>query len=122
MTNKAYILMYSGLQNPEKELSEEEVATIRDLVSKLDVVYPGKAHGHLGFSGYAANFEDIHVIARLSGFVQIFDKSGSSVAYSDTTGVLAYLCKIMTPVMIKHNEDAAKAMSDYNETMFGISK
>lgn len=118
MKQTACIMMYSGMPNPEKELSEEEVAIIQGLISKLNITYPGQAHSHLGFSGYAATFEDIHIIASLYGFVQVFNKNGVSAAYSDTAGVLAYLCKIMTPVMIKHNEEAAKVMADWEAAQF----
>jgi hypothetical protein len=115
---KASILMYSGMQNPEKDLTEEEVQTLRDLVRGLEIPYPGHAHGHLGFSGYAASLDDIHVIASLYGHVRVFNAQGEATAYSDTTGVLAYLCKLMTPVMIKHQEDVKKAMDDYMASQF----
>ena len=118
MKPTACILMYSGMQNPEKELTEEEVQTLRDLVAGLEITYPGQSHSHLGFSGYAASFDEMHVIASMYGHVRVWDTSGKLVAYSDTTGVLAYLCKIMTPVMIKHNEDAQKAMADYIASQF----
>jgi hypothetical protein len=118
MKPTACILMYSGMRNPEKELTEEEITTLRELVSKLEVPYPGQAHSHLGFSGYAATLDNIHVIASLWGHVRVFNSEGLPTAYSDTTGVLAYLCKIMTPVMIKHNEDAAKAMKDWEASLF----
>lgn len=110
---KAYILMYSGAMNPEKELTDEELQNLKDLVYGLEVPYPGQAHGHLGFSGYSADLGDKYIIASLYGHIRIFDAQGKDTAYTDTTGVLAYLCKIMTPVMIKHNEDARKQMDDY---------
>lgn len=118
MNPTAAILMYSGAQNPEKELTDQEITDIRALVAGLDMPYPGQAHGHLGFSGYAASFQDMHVIASLYGHIRIFDAQGQEKAYSDTTGVLAYLCKIMTPVMIKHQEDAKKQMDDYIASTF----
>lgn len=118
MNPTAAILMYSGAQNPEKELTDQEITDIRALVTGLNVPYPGQAHGHLGFSGYAATFGDMHVIASLYGHIRVFTSGGQETAYSDTTGVLAYLCKIMTPVMIKHQEDAKKQMDDYVASMF----
>lgn len=114
MIPTAYIMMYSGLQNPEKELSQEEVDTLKDLVSKLDHPFPGATNSHMGFSGYSASLSDeLYVIASLWGYIQVFRANGEMVAFSDTTGVLAYLCKLMTPVMIRHNEDAAQAMDDW---------
>lgn len=110
---KAYIMMYSGAMNPEKELTQEELQTLEDLVAGLEIPYPGQAHGHLGFSGYSADLGDRYVIASLYGHVRVFTAEGKETVYTDTTGVLAYLCKIMTPVMIKHNEDAKKQMDDY---------
>lgn len=108
MIPTAYIMTYSGLRNPEKELLQEEVDTLNDLVSKLDHPFPGATNPHLGFSGYSASLSDEkYVIASLWGYIQVFGTSGESVAYSDTTGVLAHLCKIMTPVMIRHNEELA---------------
>lgn len=118
MNPTAAILMYSGMQNPEKELTDQEITDIRTLVAGLDTTYPGQAHGHLGFSGYAASFQDMHVIASLYGHIRVFDAEGHEKAYSDTTGVLAYLCKIMTPVMIKHQQEAKKQMDDYVASMF----
>lgn len=115
---KAYIMMYSGMQNPEKELTPEEIQQLEDLVAGLEIPYPGHAHGHLGFSGYSADLGDRYIIASLYGHVRIFGANGEPTAYTDTTGVLAYLCKIMTPVMIKHNEDARKAMDDYMASQF----
>jgi hypothetical protein len=99
--------------NPFKELTDAEIETVRGLVGGLEIAYPGHAHSHLGFSGYAASFEDMHVIASLYGHVRVYDAQGQEKAYSDTTGVLAYLCKIMTPVMIQHQTDAKKAMDDF---------
>lgn len=113
MKATASILMYSGIQNPEKELTEEEIQTLKDLVTGLETVYPAQAHSHLGFSGYAASFDGMHVIASMYGHVRVWDTAGRLSAYTDTTGVLAYLCKIMTPVMVKHIEDGQKAMDDY---------
>lgn len=49
---KAYILMYSGMHNPEKELTEEENQTLKGLVAGLEIKYLGQSHSHLGFSGY----------------------------------------------------------------------
>lgn len=110
--------MYSGRMNPEKELTDEELQNLKDLVYGLEVPYPGHAHGHLGFSGYSADLGDRYIIASLHGHVRVFDRQGEGKAYSDTTGVLAYLCKIMTPVMIKHQADAKKAMDDYMASQF----
>lgn len=110
--------MYSGMQNPEKELTPEESQQLEDLVAGLEIAYPGHAHGHLGFSGYSADLDGRYIIASLYGHVRVFDAQGQQKAYTDTTGVLAYLCKIMTPVMIKHNEDAQKRMDDYIASTF----
>jgi hypothetical protein len=111
----AYINMYSGLPNPEKELSLEEVATLRDLVSQLKDPYPGQAHSRLGFSGYSAVLDDqTYIIADVLGYVQIFGTNGTGTVHADTAGICAYLCKLMTPVMIRHNEDAAQIMSILN--------
>ena len=115
---KAYIMMYSGARNPEKELTKEEIQQLEDLVTGLEVEYPGHAHGHLGFSGYSADLGNRYIIASLYGHVRIFDAQGEAKAYTDTTGVLAYLCKIMTPVMIEHQQNAKKAMDDYMASQF----
>ena len=113
MNPTASIMMYSGMKNPEKDLTEEEVQTLKDLVTGLETVYPAQPHSHLGFSGYCASFDDMHVIASMYGHVRVWDTTGKVTAYTDTTGILAYLCKIMTPVMVKHIEDGQKAMDDY---------
>lgn len=115
MIPTAFILMYSGMQNPEKELSREETNILKDLVSKLEIKYTGQTHPHMGFSGYGASLsDDLYVIASLRGFIQLFDKTGLPVAYSDTTGILAYLHKIMAPVMARHEEEAAEARNNFD--------
>lgn len=107
--------MYSGRQNPETDLTDEEHNTLKELVAGLNNGYPGQAHSCLGFSGYSAQVDDKYVIASPFGFVNVFDSKGESTAYLDTTGVMAYLCKIMTPAMVKHIEEGYKAMEAYTK-------
>lgn len=113
MKSTAYIMMYSGMPNPEKELTDEEVSNIKGLVSELNIPFPGNADSYLGFSYSAFIDENLYVIASPCGYVKILNKSGLVTTFSDTTGVIAYLCKIMTPVMIKHQEEGVKIMKDW---------
>jgi hypothetical protein len=117
MKPTACILIYSGQLNPFKELSDAESETIMGLIGGLEIAFPGAAYDSLGFSGYAASFESIHVIASPYGHVRVYTDTGEK-AYSDTTGILAYLCKIMTPVMVEHQQVAKKAWGDYVAGMF----
>ncbi|SRR5579871_6604189 len=118
MNPKASILLYSGLPNPEKELTPEELSHIQDLVSKLEEPTPPQ-HSHLGFSGYSASWESTHVIAHFSGHVSVY--SDHEVKhYYDTCGVMAYLCQLLTPIMVEHNKNADKMLTDWIAFTFPV--
>ena len=108
---RAMILMHSGMQNPEKELTNEELEHIQSLVAQLNDIVP-QQHGHFGHRGYAANWEEAHVITYYTGHVSVYtDKEEKH--YYDTTGVMAYLCQLLTPVMVQYSKDAQKVMDDW---------
>lgn len=111
MIPKASILITSGIQNPEKDLTEEELSHIQELVLKLNEA-AGEQHPHLGFSGYAATWDGVHVVARFSGYVSVYTDQEMK-HYYDTSGVVAYLCQLLTPVMVEHNKNLNKQLTDW---------
>lgn len=111
MKPKACVLITSGMQNPEKDLTEEELLHVQDLVSKLNEVAPDQ-YSPLGFSGYAASWDGVHVITRFSGHVSVYTDQGVK-DYYDTSGVMAYLCQLLTPVMVEYNKNTNKQLTDW---------
>jgi hypothetical protein len=118
MKATASVLMYSGMQNPEKELTSEELQHIQDLVAKLgDPCVP--QHSHLGFSGYSANWDTTHVIAHFSGHISVYNQEVKH--YYDTSGVMAYLCQLITPVMVERSKNADKLITDWVADTFSYN-
>ncbi len=136
------IIMYSGGQNPERELSETEIKHILDLVSKVDQPYQEELHPKLGFSGYSVGWDYYNEKGELNReliegippsklppvCIQTFEEynaigiyenlfmSGMSMYY-DTVGLGLYLKDIMASTLQKHIDEAQKAMDEYNEEM-----
>jgi hypothetical protein len=100
-------LMYSGMQNPQRDLTEEEVAKIKELVSQLSVTCA--AHNpSMGFTGYAVNNEENwYVSGSFYGQVIVFENNGLT-AYKDTAGVTAYLHLILGHLVQEHLEEHEK--------------
>jgi hypothetical protein len=123
--NKGYVLMYSGLHNPEKDLSEEEYSKIKELVSQLNVPYDGEPLPQLGFTGYAADFaeDQFWVSGAFIGWVSVF-QNGECKHYDDTVGLVSYLHLIMVPVLQKHIKDSHNFMKEIfkNEKMSRVSE
>ena len=105
----SYVCMYSGMQNPEKQLSEEEVIKIREMVLQLDKVSE-PIHTQLGFSGYSAAYDNTYIIANIRGLVSVF--TTGVTYYYDTVGLFGYLATIMTPTLQKHYDDAATILKE----------
>lgn len=118
--NCVYAMMYSGRQNPEKELTSEELETIQDLLSQLKEPWLGPSHPRLGFTGYGATYELDGWIqscqADISGFVHKWDKDTNEWdVFADTSGVLPYLMKIMVPTMQEHYKEGYASYNSFNK-------
>lgn len=118
--NCVYAMMYSGIQNPEKILTSEELETIQDLLSQLKEPWLGPSHSRLGFSGYGAIFEIDGWIqgcqADIRGFVHRWNKDTNEWdVFADTPGVLPYLMKIMVSTMQDHYKESYGSWKKFNE-------
>lgn len=105
-------LMYSGGQNPEKDLTDDELTTIKNLVSKLNVKSNMKYNGgKLSFNGFVAHKSsesegkptEWGVYAFFDGFAQVWDDDAKDwILYYDTAGICAYLFTIMNDTLQEH--------------------
>lgn len=98
--------MYSGIQNPQRELTDEEVSKIKDLVSQLNITTAAHVPS-MGFTGYATGNEEWYVMGSFYGQVLVFEDN-SLVAYKDTAGVTAYLHLILGHLVREHLEEYEK--------------
>jgi hypothetical protein len=121
MTAKGYANLYSGRQNPERQLMEEEINKVKELVSKLKIPYTGPTYERLGFSGFSVSDGDNWlVVSHLTCWCTVWDKQELK-HYEDTVGLIAYLEEILTPMVKQHYKDAQKVMGAYYEDLFRIS-
>jgi hypothetical protein len=100
--------MYSGRENPQRELTDEEIVKIKDLISQLTIV--SAAHNPtLGFNGYGVGNEDWYISGSFYGQVLVFEDN-SLTAYKDTVGVTAYLHLILGHLVREHLEEHEKVL------------
>lgn len=119
MKTIGYAQMYSGMPNPERELTEEEANIVEELVSKLEIPYTGSFHPNMGFTGFGVSNEDWWVNSNFLYWCSVW-KNGELKHYEDTVGLIEYLEEILTPMVEKHYEDMQKVMADYYENMFRV--
>src|ERR1700677_3688626 len=106
MTATGYANMYSGMKNPQRELTEEEINRIKELVSKLKLPYIGSTSERLGFSGFSVlDGENWVVISHFTCWCSVWDERGLK-HYEDTVGLINYLEEILTPMVEKHHRDS----------------
>jgi hypothetical protein len=112
-----YISMYSGLRNPEMELSEELSKKISDLAVPLDKPFVG-SHLH-GLAGLASNHYMVHweegpvlmVMAQPCGYLRIYRSDDKSADVEDTVNLWAFLNAIGGYVLQKHHAEVLTAMN-----------
>jgi hypothetical protein len=120
--NTVYAMMYSGRENPERNLAPQECSQIEMLVSELKEKaswpYPGGAQGGLGFTGFGVSFygtnESLCALqAHFSGFVSVWnEKEKVWNTFYDTAGICGYLMIIMGTTLHKHYKEAQKELSN----------
>lgn len=123
MTVIGYAQIYSGMQNPERELTEEETAKVKELVSRLEVLYTGSKSPGLGATGFSVlhKEENWYVMSNFTCWCAVWSNETQELKYyEDTVGLIGYLEEILTPMVKKHYEDMQRVMADYYENMFGI--
>lgn len=124
------INMYSGLQNPEVELTEEQSQKVIELANRLD--HPITDDNFSGLRSSVTNYmvwwgpssAPFHVI-HVSEYLDVQICRQGDVEYStfqDTVGLWAYLAPIGGKIYLEHRRQTEKAMEDYHEEMFGIPK
>ena len=112
------IMMYSGMQNPERELSENETKHILELLSTIDQHYNEEWYTKLGFSGYCVEWRHEESDAMYSSehpvYFQAFPHmktigiyknmfmSGINM-YKDTSGLCEYLKEILNSLCPGHD-------------------
>ena len=125
MTAIGYANMYSGIQNPERELTEEESIKVKELVSQLKELYTGPTHPKLGFTGFSVWYkeEEFYVMSNFTFWCGIWSAEAQELKYyEDTVGLITYLEEILTPMVEKHRRDMQEIMSVHYENLFGISE
>ena len=123
MTTKGYANMYSGMPNPERELTEEEISKIEYLISQLTIPYTGSVHHKFELGGYTVSNVEKNwcIISHFTCWCSIW-KDQELKNYEDTVGLIAYLEEILQPMADKHIKDSQEAMERYYEEMFGVSE
>lgn len=119
-------LMYSGAQNPERELNEEEVNHINVLASQLTETAPYNQHA-LGFSGFTAFTSDEEgktnwgTYGFFNGCAQVWDNNKLDwICYYDTPGICAYLFTLMNSTLQDHYREATETMKKHMEQFGGV--
>jgi hypothetical protein len=123
MTTKGYTNMYSGMQNPERELTEEETNKVKYLISKLEIPYTGPTHPKMGFSGFGVCCaeENWLVQSYFTCWCSVWSSQAQELKhYEDTVGLIAYLEEILIPMVNQHYENTQEGMEKYYEEMFGV--
>lgn len=94
------VMMYSGAENPQRELTQEEIDTIENKCAELWAFNPTQLiHPQSGFSGYAVELNDKYVISDKRGFVSIY--SGENVVcWHDEVGMFEYLNGILSGLIV----------------------
>src|SRR5277367_1300854 len=102
MTAIGYANMYSGFRNPERELTEEEITKVKQLVSKLETPYIGPTHPKMGFSGFIVSDGDNWLVnSNLTCWCSVWENQELK-HYEDTVGLVGYLEEILTPMIDKY--------------------
>jgi hypothetical protein len=125
MIATGYAQMYSGMPNPERELTEEESNKVKELVSQLKVPYIGPKHSKLGFTGFIISYKEENwcVISNFTCWCIVWsDQDQELKYYEDTVGLIGYLEEILTPMVDKHLQDMQQVMTNYYEEMFRVPK
>lgn len=78
MKATASILLFSGMENPSQELSEEASNRLRESVLQLSRPSPNPYRSTLGYSGFAVTWDDMHVMVR-DGVVKIYNDHYNSL-------------------------------------------
>jgi hypothetical protein len=117
-----YADMYSGAENPQRQLTDQEASRVEELISQLTVPYTGLIHINLGFSGFSvSDGENWVVVAHSTCWCSVWQNQELK-HYEDTVGLLAFLEEILTPMMDQHLQEESRVMAAYYEEMFGISQ
>lgn len=111
------ISMYSGLRNPEMELSEELSKKISDLAVPLDKPFVG-SHLH-GLAGLAPNHYLVHwnegpvllLRSQPCGYLHIYRGHDMGSEVEDTVNLWAFLNAIGGYLLQKHHAEVLKAMN-----------
>jgi hypothetical protein len=127
------ISMYSGVKNPEVELTEEQSQKMIELVDQLTQPFEGDEQ-FIGLSGlrtdsYIVFWKDdtdappfVALRAEPYGFVYLWRNNGDlGVALKDTAGLWNFLNPIGIQLYDEHCKDVAKTMAAHYEEMSRIS-
>lgn len=115
-------LMYSGGQNPEKVLTDDELTKIKHLICQLNVKSSMKYNSGLRFNGFVAHQSseldgkptEWGVYGFFDGFAQVWDDDAKDwILYYDTAGICAYLFTIMNDTLQEHYNGSV--LAKYNE-------
>lgn len=135
--------MYSGMQPPECDLTQQQIEHISELVSRLDTPHTGGPLWHgtavLSTDSYSVWWLDerpideamftkpfegswMMVRVRVGGPVHVYrqEENFQGVYLKDTVGLWEYLATIGSPLLAKHFRDVNESMEDYYEKVLGI--
>jgi len=117
-----YILLTSGIEGPQCELTDEQATKIEELVNQLEQPWVSSTNFgmRLGPTNYSVSDLDkkwgLRVLSQ--GFVTVWDPVDNDWHnFVDTVGLWSYLATIGSPTLQKWLEDGQKQMDEYNEEM-----
>jgi hypothetical protein len=114
MNRKVSALMYSGAQNPERDLTEEEMVEIKRLASLLVNKSNLPFQGGLGFTGFSAfEYQDgldenaWGVYGYFNGTAVVWSGITKDwIVYWDDVGICAHLHLLINDTLIAHYQQA----------------
>lgn len=122
------ISMYSGISNPEMELSPEVSKQVCEMLYRAYEESDKPLHSKLGFNGYIVAWYPEDGESWPAVHIHVYDGVISVSCFAshsnlkDTVGLESYLAEALAPCLEKHQQEAAKAMAEYYENLSGISK
>jgi len=117
-----YIMMTSGIEGPQCELTDEQIQNIEEMALELNQPWVGSTHFGMGLGPTNYGVSGLNKISGLrilpQGFVTIW-KPGDTDWHNfmDTVGLWTYLATIGSPTLQKWLKDGQKQMDEYNEEM-----
>ena len=116
--NTLYVCMTSGVQGPEIELTDEQVAKITQLTNQLDQPWEGSSHFGMGMGPhvYMVSIYPTGAGIRTNAYGFVSKWEGNDlVNYKDTVGLWGYLAPIGSKAILLWREEQERYSKEYAE-------